>query len=247
MAYEAFAQFYDSLNEGADYDGLCAVICKYFTEYGLTQGIVADLGCGTGEMSLRLAQKGYDLIAVDASADMLNELLDKKQQAGLGNEILALCQPLEQLDLYGTIQGAVSLFDTVNHIEPENLARAFQRVGLFMESGGVFVFDYNTPYKHEIILADNSFVASHASRPDISCEWHNQYCPQQQCTRICVEVYQKDELLLQEEFTEYIFQPEQIEQFLHSAGFVLRHVLDGERFAPPQYDSQRLMVVAQKI
>ena len=151
MAYQEFAYFYDEFNGAADYDALFAYVTGELKAHGIQDGIVADFGCGTGELTLMLAQAGYDMIGIDVSEEMLSVLRDKADALGLPlTNPMLLCQDLLQLDLYGTIRAAVSTFDTYNHIGPlENFEKAIAKAAFFMEKDGVFVFDLNTPYKHD--------------------------------------------------------------------------------------------------
>ena len=151
MAYQEFAYFYDEFNGAADYDALFAYVTGELKAHGIQDGIVADFGCGTGELTLMLAQAGYDMIGIDVSEEMLSVLRDKADALGLPlTNPMLLCQDLLQLDLYGTIRAAVSTFDTYNHIGPlENFEKAIAKAAFFMEKDGVFVFDLNTPYKQK--------------------------------------------------------------------------------------------------
>ena len=108
MAYNEFAYFYDEFNGEADYDALYEHIQKELAAHGIADGIVADLGCGTGELTLMLTQAGYDMIGIDQSEEMLCVVRDKSEQLGLSGKLLLLQQDLLKLDLYGTIRGAVS-------------------------------------------------------------------------------------------------------------------------------------------
>lgn len=159
MAYQEFAYFYDEFNGAADYDALFAYVTGELKAHGIQDGIVADFGCGTGELTLMLAQAGYDMIGIDVSEEMLSVLRDKADALGLPlTNPMLLCQDLLQLDLYGTIRAAVSTFDTYNHIGPlENFEKAIAKAAFFMEKDGVFVFDLNTPYKHEKVLSGQTF------------------------------------------------------------------------------------------
>ena len=156
MAYNEFAYFYDEFNGEADYDALYEQIRQELNAHDIRDGILADLGCGTGELTLMLTQAGYDMIGIDQSEEMLCVVRDKAEQLGLSGKLLLLQQDLLKLDLYGTIRGAVSTFDTFNHIP--DLDTAIANAGFFMEKGGVFLFDMNTPYKHRNVLGDNEFT-----------------------------------------------------------------------------------------
>ena len=108
MAYNEFAYFYDEFNGEADYDALYTQIHAKLEAHGIHDGIVADLGCGTGELTLMLTQAGYDMIGIDQSEEMLCVVRDKAEQLGLSGRLLLLRQDLLKLDLYGTIRAAVS-------------------------------------------------------------------------------------------------------------------------------------------
>ena len=118
MAYNEFAYFYDELNSEADYDALYRYVTDELAAHGIHDGILADLGCGTGDLTLMLAQAGYDVIGIDRSEEMLSVLREKADELDMTGRILLLRQDLLSLDLYGTIRAAVSTFDTYNHIGP---------------------------------------------------------------------------------------------------------------------------------
>ena len=134
MAYNEFAYFYDEFNGEADYDALYGYITDELKAHGITDGILADLGCGTGDLTLMLTQAGYDVIGIDRSEEMLSVLREKADELGLTGRLLLLKQDLLDLDLYGTIRAAVSTFDTYSHIGPqENFENAIRKADYFME------------------------------------------------------------------------------------------------------------------
>lgn len=134
MAYNEFAYFYDEFNGEADYDALYGYITDELKAHGITDGILADLGCGTGDLTLMLTQAGYDVIGIDRSEEMLSVLREKADELGLTGRLLLLKQDLLDLDLYGTIRAAVSTFDTYSHIGPqENFEKAIRKAAYFME------------------------------------------------------------------------------------------------------------------
>ena len=98
MAYNEFAYFYDEFNGEADYEALYAHIKKELEAHGIQDGILADLGCGTGELTLMLTQAGYDMIGIDQSEEMLCVVRDKAEQLGLSGGLLLLRQDLLKLD-----------------------------------------------------------------------------------------------------------------------------------------------------
>ena len=234
MAYNEFAYFYDEFNGEADYDALYEHIQKELAAHGIADGIVADLGCGTGELTLMLTQAGYDMIGIDQSEEMLCVVRDKAEQLGLSGKLLLLQQDLLKLDLYGTIRGAVSTFDTFNHIP--DLDTAVANAGFFMEADGVFLFDMNTPYKHQNVLGENEFTFE---EEDASCVWRNHYHPADIDYRETGEHFH-------EQFYEYTYDLETIRAALEQHGFVLESVCDGETFGPLTDESERYFFCAVK-
>ena len=173
MAYNEFAYFYDELNSEADYDALYRYVTDELAAHGIRDGILADLGCGTGDLTLMLAQAGYDVIGIDRSEEMLSVLREKADELDMTGRILLLRQDLLSLDLYGTIRAAVSTFDTYNHIGPvDQFEKAIRKAAYFMEKDGVFIFDLNTPYKHQKILAGETFDIE---AEDAECHWTNHF------------------------------------------------------------------------
>ncbi len=244
MAYEAFAGVYDALNEEADYDKLFSFTHKILCSYGIADGIVVDLGCGTGELTLRLAGAGYDMIGVDRSPEMLSILREKMWEQGQEG-LLLLCQEIEALDLYGTVRAAVSTFDTLNHIGGfARCEKALCRAALFLEPGGVFLFDMNTPYKHTHVLKDQVFEIE---ADDAYCVWRNKLDADAACTHITVEITYPDmDTRDIETFDEYFYTMEQITAACRCAGLRVVQVLDGEDFGALRPDSMRYIITAIK-
>ena len=243
MAYEGFADWYDSLNHEADYDGLCAQLLSQLRAHGVADGIVADLGCGTGEASIRLAQAGYTVLAVDASAGMLSVLRQKLDDMP-GLDITLLCQDIAELDLYGTIRAAVSTFDTLNHLNEAQLEQAFARVSLFSEPNAVFLFDVNTVFKHKTVLADNLFEVSGPGA--LACKWTNRFHPGDNSVDIALTGTKAGRVLFEERFTERAWPPAFWRDLLEQNSFALQRLCDGESFGPVTEVSQRYLFTARK-
>ena len=245
MAYNEFAYFYDEFNGEADYDALYGYITDELKAHGITDGILADLGCGTGDLTLMLTQAGYDVIGIDRSEEMLSVLREKADELGLTGRLLLLKQDLLDLDLYGTIRAAVSTFDTYSHIGPqENFEKAIRKAAYFMERGGVFIFDLNTPYKHRNVLGENVFTFE---EEDASCVWRNHYSAADRRVEISVDIdYRETGEHFHEAFSEYTYDLDTIRTALEKHGFVLESVCDGETFGPLTEKSERYFFCAVK-
>ncbi len=244
MGYGNFAYYYDALNSEADYDRLCAELHRRLLARGIASGLVADLGCGTGEVSLRLAALGYDMIAVDASVEMLSVLREKMAEEER-QDILLLCQALEELDLFGTIRAAVCTFDTVNHLPPKAASEMLRRVSLFLEPGGLFLFDANTPYKHSAVLANETFDIE--GEGGLLCHWQNQSRDDGKATEIDLVISCEGQTLAQEHFWEYSYPLSFWEEKLAEAGMKLPESTDGESFSALSPESLRYFMVAEKL
>lgn len=244
MAYGAFADIYDAFNEDANYDALAGYILRQLRAHGIHSGIVADLGCGTGDLTLALAKAGYDMIGIDLSEEMLCILREKMYEQGRQG-ILLLQQNLCALDLYGTVHAAVSTFDTLNHIGPyAQFERAVCRSALFIEPGGVFVFDMNTPYKHETVLANHTYQLE---AEDVTCLWKNEWDSAARCTHITVDMsYPGQAQHDVERFEEYAYTLDEIRRACEAAGLQIASVVDGEAFGPLGPESQRYCITAVK-
>ena len=170
-SYESLAACYDGLTYDVDYSAWADYVEKHFARRGLPGRTVLDLACGTGSLTRELAQRGYEMIGVDQSGDMLAQAAEKNRKVE-GIPPIFLCQPMEKLDLYGTIDACVCCLDSVNYVtRPDKLRRAFARVHLFLAPGGVFLFDVNTPEKLERM--DGQVFLDETE--DTYCVWRAQY------------------------------------------------------------------------
>ena len=168
-SYLSFARFYDGLMQDACYEKRCDYILKLAESFGHDMGITLDLACGTGTLTRLLKKRGVDVFGIDYSMEMLSEAMQSASEEGL--DILFLRQKMQSIDLYGTINTCVCTLDSINHLTKiEDVAKTFDRVGLFMDDDGLFVFDVNTVYKHKNVLADNTFVYENDS---VFCVWQN--------------------------------------------------------------------------
>ena len=170
-AYTSFASVYDTFMDNVPYEEWGGYIHSLLCRYGVKDGLVLDLGCGTGTMTEILAGYGYDMIGVDNSGDMLELAMEKRFASG--HDILYLLQDMRKFELYGTVRAVVSVCDSVNYItEPEELAEVFRLVNNYLDPGGIFLFDFNTEYKYREVMGDCTIAED---RGDCSFIWENCY------------------------------------------------------------------------
>ena len=170
-AYTEFAKVYDLFMDNIPYEEWGAYLKRLLHENGVDDGLVLELGCGTGTMTEILAEAGYDMIGVDNSEDMLELAMEKRVQSG--QDILYLLQDMREFELYGTVRAAVSVCDSVNYItEPEELKEVFRLVNNYLDPEGVFIFDFNTVYKYKEVMGDTVIAED---RGECSFIWDNYY------------------------------------------------------------------------
>ena len=170
-AYTSFAEVYDQFMDNVPYREWADFLQEILQKEGINDGLVLDLGCGTGSMTEELAGRGYDIIGVDNSEDMLEIAMEKRQESG--HDILYLLQDMQEFELYGTVRAVVSVCDSVNYVtEKEELEQVFRLVNNYLDPGGIFVFDFNTEYKYREVLGDRTIAEN---REDSSFIWDNYY------------------------------------------------------------------------
>ncbi len=242
--YNNFAEFYDELMAyNADYTARTKYLCSLFKKHDRIPTLMLDLACGTGEFSTRFAKQGVSVIGVDISADMLS--VARQKAAEQGTDILYLCQNAADLDLYGTVDGAICCLDSLNHItDYKDFCKAIERVSLFLEKDRLFIFDVNTPYKHKEILGDNVFLVD----SDVYCVWQNDFIGDN-TVEINLDFFVPDGEIYyrtSECFCERAYTEKEIEHALKKAGFKIEAVYDDLTLNPPTDTSQRLIYVTRK-
>ena len=184
--YTGFAAVYDMFMDNVPYDKWAKYLQKLLKENGVKDGIVCELGCGTGKMTRRLRDMGYDMIGVDISQDMLRIAME--QEAALKkSDILYLNQDMRAFELYGTVAAVVSVCDSMNYItEKEDLLTTFKLVKNYLDPGGVFIFDMNTPYYYKKKLGEQTICEN---RDEGSFIWENYYDPDTKINEFDITIY----------------------------------------------------------
>ena len=246
--YRDFAFFYDLLMKNADYESRFGYIIGLLAENGIGEGILLDMACGTGTLSKMFAQKGFDVVGIDASEEMLSRAQEKKLEENF--DALFLCQKMEELDMFGTVDAAVCTLDSLNHVtEKEKIREIFRRVALFMNDNCLFIFDVNTLYKHRRVLENNAFVFD---TENVFCVWQNTLLEDNETTQINLDIFEGDEeeedvyIRYSEEFFERGYELDFLKKTLENYRFEVVGIYDDMTKEPVRRDSERAVFVCKK-
>lgn len=245
-SYESFARVYDLFMDNIPYGEWSVYLHQVLCRFGVEEGLVLELGCGTGTMTELLSGFGYDMIGVDSSPDMLEIAMEKKEESG--SDILYLLQDMREFELYGTVRAVVSVCDSMNYITgEEDLLQVFRLVNNYLDPGGVFVFDLNTVYKYEEVLGDTVIAEN---REESSFIWENWYDPQEQINEYDLTLFIRNDQNLYEKFEETHYQKaydlDTVCRLLEEAGLKLEAVYDAFTWDAPGEDSERVYIVARE-
>ena len=187
-SYTGFANMYDLFMDNIPYQQWSEYLISLLKSYGINEGLILDMGCGTGNITEPLAKAGYDMIGIDNSEDMLGIAMDNRYDSGL--DILYLCQDMREFELYGTVAAAVSICDSMNYIlEYDELVQVFKLVNNYLDPNGLFIFDLNTIHKYENI-GDTTIAEN---REEGSFIWENTYFSDKHLNQYELTIFTKDE------------------------------------------------------
>ncbi len=244
MMYEDFAPLYDALID-VDYDAWTDGYERIFKEFGKKPEMVLDLACGSGEITTRLACRGYDMIGVDISPDMLYLAREKAMEEGL--DILYLEQDMTSFELYGTVDATVSSLDSINYLlSEEDVSKTFHWVNNYMMDGGLIIFDINSPYKLRTILGNETYVNEEEG---IFYTWENEYDEESETCSFYLNIFRENEDgtydRLTEEQSEKVYEESTIRRLLTENSFEVVAVFGEDMKTPPTPTSERLFFVAR--
>ena len=246
-SYESFAGVYDLFMDNIDYPAWCTYLTGILKEYGIEDGLIAELGCGTGSMTELLAAEGYDMIGIDNSPDMLEVAQEKRVESGL--DILYLMQDMREFELYGTVHAVVSICDSMNYITSEDeLLEVFKLVNNYLDKNGLFIFDMNTVYKYSTILADNTIAEN---RDKESFIWENYYYEDEMINEYDLTIFiGNDDNNLYRKYTETHFQKaytlDTVKKLLKEAGMEFVTAYDAFTHDEVKPDSERMYIIARE-
>ncbi len=268
-SYSAFAYVYDSFMENVPYDKWKKNLIELLAKNGVSEGLVCELGCGTGQMTRRLSDAGFDMIGIDMSYDMLMEAMNAESEMALDDEngddkdeehvdalyvdsdqadtpILYLCQDMRSFELYGTVAAIVSVCDSMNYLTSyDDLITVFELANNYLDPGGVFIFDMNTIFKYETLMADN-VIAENGE--DASFIWENDYDKESRNNTYNLTLYIKNEdddyyERFEECHIQHAFSIDEVKAAADKAGMRYIDVLDTDTMGPVTETTERIYFI----
>ncbi len=263
-AYTDFAMVYDTFMDETPYEQWCEFLMELFRKYGAQKddtrqenravmdnlrqerNTVLDLGCGTGTLTELLARRGYDMIGVDLSEEMLRIAVDKREKSGL--DILYLCQDMRELELYGTVGAAVSVCDSVNYLlEEDDVVQTFRLVNNYLYPEGLFIFDFNTIYKYAEIIGDTTIAEN---REECSFIWENTYYEEERINEYDLTIFVREEgdryRRFQETHLQRGYSLKEMRGMVEAAGLLFVDAIDADTHREVTQESERIYIVARK-
>ncbi len=242
--FSVLAQYYDRF-VGADYSEIIEFIDAQIKQYSPSASLICDIGCGSGTVTLGLLEKGYDMIGIDGSVEMLSEAQNKRINAADGEKALFLYQQLPEFELYGTVDCIVSTLDTINYLtEDGEIEILFRWFANYLNPDGLLIFDVNTLYKYQKILNGHCAVYD---ADDVFLTWRSQF--EKEICNHSISVFRKDGEAYyrsDEEQTQRYYSELLILSLLERNHFELLHIYDGYSDKLPEDKTQRLTFVARK-
>lgn len=249
--YTGFAAVYDRFMDETPYDVWCENIVRELGTYDIWDGLVLELGCGTGCMTELLAEKGYDMIGIDMSDEMLNLAINKREKSK--HDILYLNQDMREFELYGTVRAVVSVCDSMNYLlEQEDVIACFRLVNNYLDPGGIFMFDFNTKYKYETI--GDATIAE--NREECSFIWENFYDKESCMNEYDLTIFIKNEevsesgqelfLRFYEEHYQRGYTLEEMKEMLQIAELEFVRAYDADTLSEVTDTSERIYCIARE-
>ena len=243
-AYTVFADIYDDFMGNIPYETWSNNIAGLLKEYDITEGIVCELGCGTGKLTELMAKKGYEMIGIDNSEDMLSVARESCRE-----DILYLLQDMRELELYGTVEAVISVCDSMNYLVKDGeLEEVLRKVNLYLERDGIFIFDMKTEYCYEKVLGDS---VQYEDTEDMALIWENHYDNQSKIHTYDLTMfisYDEEECFTRYRETHYqrAYSVDEVKAAVKAAGMELLKVIDADSMKEPGESSERIYYVVKE-
>ncbi len=245
--YDHFADIYDEFMQTVSYTEWTDYIESLWRKHNSHPHLVVDLACGTGSLTTELAERGYEMIAIDQSSQMLD--IAREKAAEQGKSILFLQQDMREFELYGTVDGILCTCDGLNYLlEESELAQVFRLAENYLEPGGLFIFDLNTRFKYEELLGDRTFAET---AEDAAFIWQNYYYEGEKVNEYQVTFFEETEDGTYERHEEIHYQKayeiEHVRELLEKSGLKVEAVYDCFTTDPVHEQSERVCFVAREV
>ena len=244
--YITFAQVYDKLMRDIDYEAMAAHVVHIFDSHHVHPSLVLDLGCGTGSLALSMIDRGFELIGVDNSPDMLGCASRKASSAG--KDLLLLLQDIRSFELYGTVGAILATMDVLNYVrDKRQMLKTFRLVRNYLDPGGLFLFDLNSPYKLSVLLPGQTF---YQVDDEVTWLWNSTYDKRRAVCTFDLTFFLSDGegryLRHDEIHEERAWREDEIRELLGLAGLDCLSVRDGFTVHKPGPKTERLFFVARR-
>lgn len=242
-AYTGLAKVYDEFMEDVPYEEWFSYIHDILLEYQIEDGLLLDLGCGTGKLTRMFRDQGYDMIGVDSSYEMLLEAREEDSEG-----ILYLNQDMREFELYGTIRAIFSVCDCINYIlEEEEVVTVFKLVNNYLDPKGLFIFDFNTTHKYRDIIGDTT-IAENGN--NASFIWENEFDSETEINSYALTIFMKTEENLYQKIEEEHFQRgytlSQMKEMIQRAGLKFIKAFDTDTKMDAAEESERITIVCME-
>jgi len=245
--YSGFASVYDMFMDNVPYDEWTDYVQQLLNKYNINNGLLLELGCGTGSMARRMSGKGFDMIGIDYSEEMLSIAREKSMESE--DRILYLCQDMREFELFGTVAAVISVCDSMNYIlTEEELLKVFRLVNNYLDPQGIFVFDLDTQYAYEEILGDNTIAEN---REEGSFIWENTYYEDEMMNEVSLTLFipQEDSALFEkQEETHYrrAYPLDTVKRLIEEAGMEFVAAYEALTEKKPKKNSERVYIIARE-
>lgn len=275
--YTGFAEVYDTFMDNVPYEKWCDFICEQLKKYDILpyeekdikphtdkeeyernlrieKGTILDLGCGTGTLTRLLAQKGYDMIGIDLSEEMLQIACEKDTA-----QSMYLCQDMRAFELFSTVGAVVCVCDSINYLlEEKDIVRTFSLVNNYLFPNGVFLFDFNTVHKYRDVIGDTTIAEN---REECSFIWDNYYHADKQMNEYDLTIFVRDEdeedvtegeneavpfWRLRETHIQRGYTLDTMKDLVRQAGLVFVEAMDADTLGEVNDQSERVYVIARE-
>lgn len=242
--YGPLADWYDSLTEDVDYEGLYDYLTAILRQNGVKPKVVLDMACGTGSLALMFAEKGCKTYAVDLSEEMLTRAADKASSHK--KKPTFICANMADFSLPEQVDAAFCMLDSFNYLaDPKDGEKALRCFYDAVRPGGIFIFDVRTPK----CLRDFDGQMFMDETEDVVCIWRTEFDEEENQCFYGMDIFVREGNLWrreQEEHLEYAYEPSWLQRKLEETGFQNIMIYGERSFFPPTEEEERVFIVARK-